>query len=226
MWLEIIDMAASEDGVGIENVGLRETLTSLDRSIQSLILFFQGKRRTAAGVGFVAVHDPGRKAGNGQNHSGRVRVLVVILLLCARTWWTSPAAAMRERTARSAVLPRALQHTLHSTRGRRREHELLVLLRAQHPELKAHRHPPAGHLNMERVAVGYFAAAEAARQVTSIVAGSCLLAGRCALIQWASPLSSSHAAAFLRDAAGSRPMGFAEQFTCCRKQVAAGPHLP
>lgn len=62
----------------------------------------------------MAVHDPGRKAGNGQNHSGRVRVLVVILLLCARTWWTSPAAAMRERTARSAVLPRALQHyTLH-----------------------------------------------------------------------------------------------------------------
>jgi hypothetical protein len=41
VWLEIIDMAASEDGVGIENVGLRETLTSLDRSIQSLILFFE-----------------------------------------------------------------------------------------------------------------------------------------------------------------------------------------
>lgn len=218
-------MATSEDGVGIENVGLRETLTSLDRSIQSLILFFEESDVRPRGSDLWLSTTRGGKPETDRTTAAGCA--------CSSSSSCSALELGGRRRLQPCVNGRRDRpcypgpcNTLRSTRGRRREHELLVLLRAQHPELKAHRHPPAGHLNMERVAVGYFAAAEAARQVTSIVAGSCLLSGRCALIQWASPLSSSHAAAFLRDAAGSRPMGFAEQFTCCRKQVAAGPHLP
>lgn len=167
-------MAASEDGVGIENVGLRETLTSLDRSIQSLILFFQGKRRTAAGSDLWLSTTRGGKpetdrttaAGCACSSSSSCHALE----LGGRRRLRPCVDGRRDRPCYPGTCS-----TLRSTRGRRREHELLLLLRAQHPELKADRHPPAGHLNMERAAVGYFAAAEAARQVTSIVAGSWLL---------------------------------------------------
>ena len=72
-----------------------ERWATSDRSLESLILFFQRIESDGRGRVCGCPQPRADTAGNGQNHSGQLRVLVVR----ARTSWTSPAA-MRGRRHR------------------------------------------------------------------------------------------------------------------------------